>query len=351
MSFRARRSRAATPAEAGEVGGVDAGSSPSAATPYAPPRRPRRGDAVDRSLRRVLPRPAYEFLLGRYHGLRRVARRNPGRGRLLPEFVIIGAAKAGTTSLFAWLGEHPHVRTPSRKEINFFSYFHYRGEDWYRQHFPPERERAAFTAEHGRPFTTFEASPSYLLHPRAPERLAGLLPDARLIVQLRNPIDRAYSQYQMRRRDGEEPLEPFAAAVEAEEERLRAEWARMLRDARYSSHEVACWSYLMRGRYAEQLERWFAHVPRERFHVLTLEQLAADPQRVLAGVYDFLGLPQGPAVGLEARFSFDYEPLPAETRALLAEYFRPHNERLYELLGVDFGWERSTVEAQERPPR
>ncbi len=254
--------------------------------------------------------------------------------------MIIGAAKAGTTSLFGWLVDHPYVSGPRHKEVNFFSHYHYRGEDWYRQHFPLERERSSFATEHGRPFLTGEASPSYLLNVWAPQRMHRLLPDVKLIVQLRNPVDRAYSQFQMRRRDGEEPLESFAAAAGAEEERLEQELARMLANRRYNSLDVACWSYLMRSRYAEQLERWFEHYPREQFHFLTLEDLNADPQRALDRVHDFLELPQRRPEDLEARFAFDYDPLPPETRRQLEEYFRPHNERLYELLGVDFGWER-----------
>jgi Sulfotransferase domain len=319
--------------------------------PYAPPRRRTRGDALDARLRNTLPRPTYELLLDGYHVLRKLARRNPGRGRVLPDFVIIGAAKAGTTSVFGWLVEHPHVEGPWRKEINYFSYFHYRGEDWYRQHFPPERRRASFAAEHGRPFLTGEASPSYLLHYWAPQRMARLLPDVKLIVQLRNPVDRAYSQFQMRRRDGEEPLESFAEAVEIEDQRLEHERARMLADPRYSSQAVACWSYLMRSRYAEQLERWFAHFPRRQFHFLTLEELAADPQRTLDGVHDFLELPPRRPDQLQARFAFDYAALPGETRRRLEDYFRPHNERLYELVGIDFGWEggRATPAAGVSP--
>jgi Sulfotransferase domain len=308
--------------------------------PYAPKQPPTLRGAIDGRLRRALPAPAYELLRGGYNRLRIAARRNPGRGRVLPDFVIIGAAKAGTTSLFGWLLEHPFVRGSARKETNYFSHYYSRGEDWYRIHFPLESEREAFAAEHGRPFLTGEASPSYLLHVWAPERMAKHLPDARLIVQLRDPVDRAYSQYQMRRRDGEEPLDSFEAAVDAEEGRLAAEHERMLGDRRYSSYEVACWSYLMRSRYAEQLERWFRYFPRERIHILSLESLAADPGAALDAVHEFLGLPRHRPAELDARFVFDYDPMSPETRARLERYFEPHNERLYELVGTDFGWGR-----------
>ena len=296
-------------------------------------------DALDIRLRRTLPRPVYQTLISRYHGARTLVGRGPGRGRALPDFVIIGAAKAGTTSLYAWLGEHPCVAPASTKEVHFFDYNYYRGEDWYRSHFPPRSELAALRAGQGAPCLTGEASPPYISHQWAPQRLAKLLPDAKLIVTLRNPIERAYSQFQMTRRENEEPLESFADAVADEEARLAPERARCLADPRYNSWPIGCWSYLMRSRYAEQLERWFALFPREQFHVVTLEDIATDPQSVLDGIHAFLGLPEHRHADLPRRHVAPaYTEMGGRARAMLVEYFRPYNARLYELLGVDYGW-------------
>jgi sulfotransferase family protein len=298
----------------------------------------RLGD-IDINARRRLPKPVYRSLVRGYHGALTRSGRGPGRGRLLPDFVIVGAAKAGTTSLFEWLGQHSFVAPACKKEVHFFDYNYFRGEDWYRKHFPSAAERDRFAAEHGQPFITGEASPSYLSHHWAPQRLAALQPTARLLVTLRNPIDRAYSQFQMSRREHEEPLQSFAEAVAAEERRLNGERARMLTDRWYNSWPIGCWSYLMRSRYAEQLERWLERFPREQFHFLTLEQLAADPQATLDRVHEFLGLPTHTYPQLEAmHVSPRYDSITASERRELAEYFRPHNERLYELIGVDFGW-------------
>ncbi len=302
---------------------------------------------IDYRLRHTLPRPAYQVAVGRYNGMRTVVRRNPGRGRMLPNFVIIGAAKAGTTSLYGWLREHPFVAPAHTKEVHYFDYNYYRGLDWYRMHFPLEAERAAFAAEHGRPFITGEASPSYISHIWAPERLARLLPDVKLLVTLRNPVDRAYSQFQMSRREDEEPLHSFDQAVAIEDERLDPERARMLRDQRYQSWPIGCWSYLMRSRYAENLERWFELFDRDQFHFITLEELSARPGETLDAVHDFLGLPAYRAEGLTPLHTAEYSSLAPETRERLGEYFRPHNQRLYELIGRDLGWE-SAPAGQER---
>jgi hypothetical protein len=307
------------------------------------------GGAIESRARRHLPPPAYQIAVGRYNGARALAGRGPGRGRLLPDFVIIGAAKAGTTSLYGWLSEHPYVAPATHKEVHYFDYNYYRGEDWYRAHFPPERQRAAFAAEHGRPFLTGEASPPYIAHDWAPQRLARLLPNAKLLVTLRNPVDRAYSQFQMSRREDEEPLESFADAIDAEAQRLAPELTRTRVDRRYNSWPIGCWSYLMRSRYAEQLERWFALFPREQFEVMTLEQLACEPQQALDRVHRFLGLPPHRYDDLKPLHTASYDAIPAGVRRRLTEYFRPHNERLYELLGTDLGWERDSAAALVDP--
>jgi len=294
---------------------------------------------LDNRLRQRLPRPVYQNVVARYHDVRRLTGTGAGRGRALPEFVIIGAAKAGTTSLYGWLSEHPCVAPATQKEVHYFDYNHFRGVDWYRAHFPTTRELGAMSRWAEVPCVTGEASPSYISHQWAPERLAKLLPSARLIVMLRNPVERAYSQFQMSRRENEEPLESFAQAAAAEEDRLAGERERCLADPRYNSWAIGCWSYLMRSRYAEQLERWFELFNREQFHVVTLEDIAEDPQRVLDGVHEFLGLPAHRYTDLPHLHAAPaYEGIGREAREALVEYFQPHNERLYELLGVDFGW-------------
>jgi hypothetical protein len=296
---------------------------------------------VAAAVRDALPRPAYEAAVGPIaHAVRRVARRNPGRGRVLPDFMIIGAAKCGTSSLYHWLSDHTDVVPATTKEVHFFDYNAYRGDDWYRAHFPLAREIASFERERGRPCLTGEASVSYLSHRWAPERVARALPDVKMIVALRNPIDRAYSQFQMSRREGQEPLEVFEEAVAHEEERLSPERARSERDRRYNSWPLGIWSYLHRSRYAEHLELWLDLFPREQFLFIKAEEMFADPHGTLEIVDDFLGLPsQFPAELPRILDGGEYESLSADTRAHLGAYFKPHNDRLRELTGIDFGWD------------
>jgi hypothetical protein len=169
-----------------------------------------------------------------------------------------------------------------------------------------------------------------------------VLPDVKLIALLRNPVDRAYSHYQFSRRDGAEEYESFEEALAWEEERLRPEWERMAADPRYNSWNFGAWSYLARSRYAEQVERWLGLFPREQFLFLKAEDMFADPQHALDAVHEFLGLPlHRVAAADRLNVSPAYDRLAPDVRDRLDDYFRPHNERLYELIGIDFGWERS----------
>jgi hypothetical protein len=276
-------------------------------------------------------------------------RRNPGRGRILPDFLVAGVAKCGTTSLFDWICEHPFVARPvtngkERKELLFFDYRYARGVDWYRAHFATERERDEFRDAQGRPFLTGEATATYLTNYRAPERVAEVIPRVKMIVTLRNPIDRAFSAYQMSRRERLEDCDSFEAALALEERRLAPELERTRRDPLYTPPPPAplgYWSYLHRSRYAEHIERWFAFLPREQFLFLRFEDLTADPQRALDAVYEFLALPPHRHGEFARRNTGGYADLIApETRRRLIAYFQPHNERLAELTGIDFGWDR-----------
>jgi Sulfotransferase domain len=314
---------------------------------------PRLLSNIDDRLRNSLPRPAYRYVREGYHGARALVGLNPARRRLLPDFIVIGAAKSGTTSLYSALADHPFVEPcmtdnryfDSTKEVHYFDYNYYLGTDWYRTHFPLAQERLEFEREHRRRFLTGEASPTYISHPWAPGRIRELLPDVKLIAVLRNPVDRAYSHFQLSRRQGEETIESFEEAVAREDERLRPELERMAADRWYNSWPYAMFSYLARSRYAEQLERWLELFPREQFLFLKAEDLFGEPGPVIDTVYDFLGLPAHRPERLPRLNTAEYQTLPADTRARLTEYFRPHNERLYELIGVDFGWERVALTA------
>jgi Sulfotransferase domain len=255
------------------------------------------------------------------------AGRATARWRPLPDFLVIGAQKAGTTALYAYLHWHPGITGPSWKEVSFFDRHWWRGEAWYRGQFPLRSGRRLVG----------EASPSYLFHPLAPERVRSLVPDAKLVALVRDPVDRAYSHYQHEVALGREPLS-FADALAAEAERTRGEVERLVADPRAFSRAWWDHTYAARGRYADQLERWLAAFPREQLLVVPSEDLGERPAEAYAAVLAFLGaaphaLPEFPRV-----FERQYEPMRPETRASLAATFAEPNRRLEQLLGRSLGW-------------
>ncbi len=269
-------------------------------------------------------------------------RRLTSAQRVLPDFLLIGAQKAGTTSLYNYLVQHPRVFPVYRKEVHYFDIGYRRGPGWYRSFFPTQRE----VEEHAA--LTGEASPYYLFHPQAPARVHQDVPGAKLIVLMRNPVDRAYSHYQHEVRKGEETLS-FLEAIDREEERLSGETERLTADGSYYSQAHRSFSYLARGRYLEQLTPWIERFGRERLLLLPSKRMYAEPQAVLAEVCDFLGL--DPFAGTETRphNDFRYGAMEPAERERLVRYFRPHNEALYEVLGEDYGWERAEREAEHEP--
>lgn len=260
--------------------------------------------------------------------LRREVRQRTSGLRLLPSVLVLGAARAGSTSLYTYLLDHPRLAAPSHKEIHYFDLNFGRGLAWYQRHFPLRRS--------GR--ITGEASPYYVFHPHAPERVRRTVPNARLIVLVRNPIDRAYSQHQLACRRGREQL-AFEEAIDAEPLRVDPETERILADPTYRSLAHRHHSYLARGRYAEQLERWLSLFPREQLLVVRSEDLFADPAETMSNVHSFLGLRAHEKSRYEPYNQQPYTDLAPATRRRLADYFAPHNRRLAELLGRDLGWD------------
>ena len=247
--------------------------------------------------------------------------------RPLPGFLVIGAQKAGTTALFSYLRAHPGITGPAWKEVSFFDRHWARGVRWYRGNFP--------LRSGGR--LVGEASPSTILHPLAPERVRSLVPGARLVALLREPGARAYSHYHHEVDLGREPLS-FEAALDAEDQRLAGEVERMVADPQAFSHAWWDHSYVLRGRYAEQLERWFAVFPREQLLIVTTEELARDTPGTVARVLEHIGADPFEADAYPRVFERAYAPMADATRQRLDAVFAEPNRRLAELVGRDPGW-------------
>ncbi|REE96159.1 sulfotransferase [Thermomonospora umbrina] len=262
--------------------------------------------------------------------------------RHLPDFLIIGAKRAGTTSLWNYLLQSPLVMPmyPASRGIKSPGYFyvnHHRGDDWYRSHFATEQELDRLEAALGHRPVTGEACPYYMYYEPTVERVRALLPDVKIIVSLRDPVRRAYSHYWERVGAGTEHL-GFEEALAAEPERLRGEREKMAADPGYYSRAHDFFTYRDRGIYAPQLEPWLEAFPRERFLIVAAEDMYRDEQAAMDRVTAFLGLPPHPLRVARRHNHLPAPPMNADTRDELVEFYRPHNRRLHTLLGTDFGW-------------
>jgi len=239
----------------------------------------------------------------------------------LVDFIVAGAQKSGTTALDLYLRKHPELCLPwEKKELHFFDrdrYFVAQPVDYtpYHGFFRPQPRHRLLG----------EATPDYLYWPSAPERMARYNPAMKLILLLRNPVTRAFSQWNMARHKGRDPL-PFLDALNAEEERagsMPPELAKRL-------------AYVRRGLYAQQLKQVWRYFPRGQTIAFKTEELLASPAMVLARIVDFLGIAPFPAIAGRTVHAYGYErAMTEEERQYLIAIFEPEIRELERLLGWD----------------
>lgn len=273
-----------------------------------------------------------------------VASRTPKDHGRRPDFLIVGGKRCGTSSLARYLAEHPHLYVPPQKEVHYFDLHVDRGLGWYEAQFSEAAPNQL----------ACDATPSYIYLEWIPGQMAEVVPEARIIAILRNPTDRAYSDYWFVRGRGHEKLS-FEEAIDSEPRRLRSN------DPRAALH----YTYLSRGHYVKQLERLCEHFPRGNISVLLFEDLIAKPLEIFSDLCRFLDvddaivppslgqranrtLRSGAVKGLAGRLPTpikrvvrrlntrsSYPPMKPETRRRLIDLYRESNEALGAWLGRD----------------
>jgi hypothetical protein len=261
-------------------------------------------------------------------------------GRLRPSFIIVGAQRAGTTTLYRVLSEHPSVARPTvSKGTGYFDVVYHRGLRWYLGHFPlrwPARRR------HGSAVATFESSGYYLFHPLAASRMARDLPGVRVVVMVRDPVERAYSAHRHELARGYE-TEPFEVALELEAERTAGEVEKIIADPSYQSFEHRHHSYLARSRYSEQIDRFLDELGPDRVYVVDADAFFEQPQEEFERLGSWLGLPAWRPEQVEQWNARPRTPMPPELRERLERYFEPFDARLAEQMGRTPSWRRTAV--------
>lgn len=244
--------------------------------------------------------------------------------------------KCGSTSLYNFVIQHPDIAGATKKEINYFSVHHSYGENFYRSHFPTKLTAYIHKKKYQK-LLAGEASINYLFFPATPNRMKDILPDIKLIVILRNPVDRAYSHYHHAIRKNFETFS-FEKAIDLEKERCTGDIEQLFQDPDFISAYFEN-TYLAKGVYADQMERWFRYYDRDQFLFLTTEDFAKNPQQTLNQFFDFVGARPFQVKNLTNLNVGTYEKMNKNTRQFLIDYFKPHNRRLRNMIQRDFDWD------------
>ena len=253
--------------------------------------------------------------------------------RVLPDFFVVGVVRSGTTSLYYYLDQHPCVMKSAYDELGFFDSNFDLGWNWYKSLFPTIMQKKKIEKRNGK-FLTFDDTPFYVYNSTVVKRIKRNFPDAKIIVIFRNPIDRAYSNYFLGVNGGKEKRK-FDDLIEEEMILINRRNKQVLFDETLSE------TYLGRGLYAEQLKVWFSEFPKDSVKIIKSEEFAENTQDIMKDLFQFLDLPEYKISNIEKKNVTKYPPMKKETREKLEEFFRSHNKELYNMLGKDFGWEKS----------
>ena len=236
------------------------------------------------------------------------------RFRILPSFLIVGAAKCGTTSLYNYLIQHEMISPSIRKEVNFWNQYPHFGLNWYRGNFPIK----SFSKR----MITGEATVNYLKFPSIAKKIKSDLPHVKIIILLRNPVDRTYSDYNYQvNRNKREDL--------SFEDALTFETFRAINPYWYRTHSI----------YIDEIKPYFDVFPKDQILILDFNELIQNPQKLMDEVCEFLKIPKKNDWNFQVYNALEYKQnINPKTKKWLTEFFSPHNEKLFKFLNRRFNW-------------
>ncbi|MEM8672553.1 MAG: tetratricopeptide repeat protein [Cyanobacteria bacterium P01_G01_bin.67] len=238
-----------------------------------------------------------------------------------PDFLLIGATKCGTTSLFNYLSHHPQILAPHKKEINFFNFNYNQGVEWYLAHFPAITD--------GKEYLTGEASPFYIYHAQAAERIRQLFPDIKIIVMLRNPVNRTISEYYHAANHGLE--QRSLTAIIEQEKQLLATQSR--------SEVLNKFGYLINSIYFDRIVQWQSNFSDKNTLIIDSEMFFAQTEQIMQQIWQLLGLPSvSPPQHIRYNLG-TYPPVKQEIKKQLQEFFAPYNQQLFAHLNQELSWQ------------
>ena len=255
--------------------------------------------------------------------------------RVLPDFFVIGPGRTGTTSLFYYLDQHPSLSKSAYDELGFFDVNFHLGFHWYRSLFPSILTKFRIKLKTNF-FMTYDVTPSYVRRPWIARRIKKLFPNSKLIIVLRNPIDKTYSHYYLSTTSGE--TRNFEEVIKKDMDDI-SKWNINSKDDNYFATKVEN-SKLARGFYVEQLLPWFELFPKNQILIISSEELASNTKNVMSEIFKFLNLPDYKIPNIEKVNVSKYSKINPDTRKILIDFFKPYNEQLFKFLDRKFDWNK-----------
>ena len=256
--------------------------------------------------------------------------------RVSPNFFVIGGVRCGTTSLYHYLGQHNCIKQAAYDELGYFDDNFHLGLNWYRSLFPTKFMQKKIESEYKK-FLTYDVTPFYIYNPLVVDRIFKFSPNAKIIAVLRNPIDRAYSNYNSKMQAEGDTKTTFEEIINSEigiiekNEKNIDDYAFLVN----TFYELL----LARGFYAKQLEFWFKKFPRKNILLISSEELATNTDKTISEIFEFLEVPIQKISDLTKQNVIKYPKMKDSTREILINFFKPYNEKLFGVLGRRFNWD------------
>jgi hypothetical protein len=256
--------------------------------------------------------------------------------RVLPDFFVIGVVRSGTTSLFHYLSQHPCIEGSAYDELGYFDDNFHLGLNWYRSLFPTKFTKNKIEKKYGK-FLTYDVTPFYIYNPLVVKRILKYFSNSKIIASLRNPIDRAYSNYMIAFQDGDIDCS-FEDVIQSELDEIN-EAKTKLNDESFLV-DIYYNRILSRGFYADQLKIWYELFPKDQLLMISSEDLANNTNDTLNQIFNFLGLSDIKINDTSQKNKREYSPMKEKTRNLLIEFYKPRNQELYRLVNRKFDWDK-----------
>ena len=259
--------------------------------------------------------------------------------RILPDFLVIGVGRGGTTSCFHYLSQHPSIIGSAYDDIGFFDQNFHLGLNWYRSMFPTKFLKKKIAKKFGK-CLTYDVTPAYIRKPWAARRIKELFPEIKLIALLRNPVDKAYSHYNSKMQVEGDTKTTFEEMIEEDIKMIeKFENTNSIIDDEYFRNYIEK-SPLGRGLYAQQLKIWFELFDPKQLLILTSEELSTETNKTMNKIFQFLDLPDYEIPDTAKRSTGNYTNMKMDTRKKLISFFSKYNQDLFKLLNQEFDWNK-----------